>query len=49
MKISFPYMGTVLVYKKLLQLLGHEVIIPPRPTKRTIDLGVKYSGMLVFL
>jgi predicted nucleotide-binding protein (sugar kinase/HSP70/actin superfamily) len=43
MKISFPYMGTVLVYKKLLQLLGHEVIIPPRPTKRTIDLGVKYS------
>jgi len=43
MKIAFPYMGTVLVYKKLLQLLGHEVVVPPRPSKRTIDLGVKYS------
>jgi predicted nucleotide-binding protein (sugar kinase/HSP70/actin superfamily) len=43
MKISFPYMGTVLIYKKLLQLLGHEVIMPPRPSKKTIDLGVKYS------
>lgn len=43
MKISFPYMGTVLVYKKLLHLLGHEVIVPPRPSKKTIDLGAKYS------
>lgn len=43
MKIAFPYMGTVLVYKKLLEFLGHEVIIPPRPSQRTIDLGVKYS------
>jgi predicted nucleotide-binding protein (sugar kinase/HSP70/actin superfamily) len=43
MKVTFPYMGAVLIYEKLLQLFGHEVIVPPRPTQRTIDLGVKYS------
>lgn len=43
MKITFPYMGTTIVYKKLLELLGHEVIMPPKPTQKTIDLGVKYS------
>ncbi len=43
MKISFPYMGTTLVYKKLVELLGHEAISPPKPSQRTIDLGVKHS------
>ncbi|MBZ4686475.1 MAG: hypothetical protein JG764_108 [Clostridiales bacterium] len=43
MKISFPYMGTTILYKKLLEILGHEVIMPPRPTRKTFDLGVKYS------
>ncbi|SNS07754.1 Predicted nucleotide-binding protein, sugar kinase/HSP70/actin superfamily [Anaerovirgula multivorans] len=43
MKVSFPYMGTTVVYKKLLELLGHEVIMPPKPSQRTINLGVKYS------
>lgn len=43
MKATFPYMGTTIVYKKLLELLGHEVICPPKPTQRTIDLGVKHS------
>lgn len=43
MKVTFPYMGSTVIYKKLLELLGHEVIEPPAPTKRTIDLGVKYS------
>lgn len=43
MKITFPYLGPVLVYKKLLERLGHEVIIPPRPSQRTIELGAKYS------
>ena len=43
MKISFPYMGTTAIYKKLLQLLGHDVVEPPMPSQRTIDLGVKYS------
>jgi predicted nucleotide-binding protein (sugar kinase/HSP70/actin superfamily) len=43
MKITFPHMGSTLVYHKLFQLLGHETVRPPRPTRRTIDLGVKYS------
>ena len=43
MKVTFPYMGTVIIYKKLLELLGHDVILPPKPSQRTIDLGAKYS------
>ncbi len=43
MKITFPYMGPVIVYKKLLERLGHEVIMPPRPSQKTIELGAKYS------
>ncbi len=43
MKLTFPYMGSTIIYQKLLQLLDHEVIMPPRPTQRTINLGVKYS------
>lgn len=43
MRLSFPHMGSVIVYKKILELLGHEVIVPPRPSKKTFDLGVKYS------
>ncbi|MFZ5967152.1 MAG: 2-hydroxyacyl-CoA dehydratase [Bacillota bacterium] len=43
MKVTFPYMGTTLVYKKLVEMLGHEPVPPPKPSQRTIDLGVKYS------
>lgn len=43
MKVSFPHMSPVIVYKKLMEMLGHEVIMPPTPTQKTIDLGVKYS------
>lgn len=43
MKISFPYMGNTIIYKKLLELLGHNVIMPPVPNQETINLGVKYS------
>lgn len=43
MKITFPYMGPVLIYRKLFERLGHEVIMPPRPSQRTIELGAKYS------
>lgn len=41
--MTFPYMGPVLAYKKLLEAVGHEVIMPQKPTQRTFDLGVKYS------
>lgn len=43
MKITFPYMGPVFIYKKLFERLGHEVIMPPRPSQKTIELGTKYS------
>ena len=43
MKVAFPYMGTTVIYKKLIELLGKDVVEPPEPTQRTIDLGVKYS------
>ncbi len=43
MKITFPYMGSTIVYYKVFELLGHEVIQPPRPSQYTINLGVKYS------
>jgi len=43
-KISFPYMGeSVVAYKKIGHMLGHEVIEPPKPTQKTVDLGVKHS------
>ncbi len=43
MKISFPYMESPVVYYKIFEMLGHEVVIPPRPTQKTFKLGVKYS------
>ncbi len=43
MKTSFPHMGCVTGYKKLLEKLGHEVIMPDPPSQKTMELGVKYS------
>ncbi|MDK2855596.1 MAG: hypothetical protein PWQ41_1196 [Bacillota bacterium] len=44
MRITFPYMGSSpLVFKQLLSELGHEVVVPPPPSKRTLDLGTKYA------
>ena len=43
MRVSFPYMGTTIVYGKLLELLGHQVVMPEQPTRKTVELGVKYS------
>ncbi|KXG78988.1 2-hydroxyacyl-CoA dehydratase [Thermotalea metallivorans] len=43
MKVTFPYMGSTLVYRKLLEMLGHEPVSPPKPSQKTIDLGVKHS------
>lgn len=43
-KVTFPYMGTSpIAVKHLLKGLGHEPIVPPKPSKRTLNLGVKYS------
>lgn len=43
MKISFPHMGCVTGYKRLMEKLGHEVIMPDKPSQSTMELGVKYS------
>lgn len=44
MKISFPHMGySYIAFKWLVENLGHECIVPPEPSKRTLDLGVRYS------
>lgn len=44
MKVTFPHMGNAhIAIKALLQRLELEVIPPPPVTKRTIELGTKYS------
>ncbi len=44
MKITFPHMGySYIAFKMLLNELGYEVVVPPEPSKRTIDLGVRYA------
>lgn len=43
-KVTFPHMGeSWRAFKMLLQDLGNEVVLPPRPSKRTLDLGVSHS------
>lgn len=44
-KVTFPRMGeSYRTFKMLLNDLGNEVIIPPRPNKKTLDYGVRYSA-----
>ena len=44
MKISFPIMGnSYIAFKQLIKDLGHEPIVPPMPTARTMSLGTMYS------
>jgi predicted nucleotide-binding protein (sugar kinase/HSP70/actin superfamily) len=43
-KISFPHMGySYIALKWLVENLGHECIVPPEPSKRTLDLGVRHA------
>ncbi|MEW5898565.1 MAG: CoA protein activase, partial [Bacillota bacterium] len=42
--ITFPHIAEAQrALKMLMNDLGNEVIMPPRPSKRTLDLGVKYA------
>ena len=45
MKVTLPNLGnlTSIAGKALFSNLGHEVILPPPNTKRTLDLGVRYA------
>lgn len=43
-RVTFPHMGeSYRTFKMLINDLGNEVIVPPRPSKRTLDYGVKYA------
>jgi len=44
MKITFPHMGySYIAFSSLLRDLGHEPVVPPVPSKRTLDLGVQFA------
>lgn len=44
MKISFPHMGySYIALKWLVENMGHECIVPPEPSKYTLDLGVRHA------
>jgi predicted nucleotide-binding protein (sugar kinase/HSP70/actin superfamily) len=50
MKVSFPHMGNAYIpLSALLSNLGAEVIIPPRPTRKTIDAGALHAPEFVCL
>lgn len=43
-KVTFPRVAeSWRTFKMLLEDLGNEVVPPPRPSKRTLDLGVRHS------
>ncbi len=44
MKITFPHMGNIyLPIKAMFDELGVEMVIPPKNSKRTLELGTKYA------
>ncbi|MBN1288616.1 MAG: CoA protein activase [Actinobacteria bacterium] len=50
MKITFPHMGnSYIALSALTGSLGAEVIVPPRPTRQTIDLGALHAPEFVCL
>lgn len=40
---TVPYMGSPETFYVMFSYLRHNFIMPPKPTKRTLELGVKYS------
>jgi predicted nucleotide-binding protein (sugar kinase/HSP70/actin superfamily) len=50
MKITFPHMGNLYIaIEALLGELGHEFVVPPKSSKRTLTLGTKYSPETICL
>ncbi len=44
MNITYPYLGnSPQPFRDFLVGLGHQVVLPARPSKQTLDLGVKYA------
>lgn len=50
MKLTVPHMGNCYIaFEALLTEMGHEVIIPPSCSKKTLSLGTKYSPETICL
>ncbi|KXG74290.1 acyl-CoA dehydratase activase-related protein [Thermotalea metallivorans] len=50
MKITFPHMGnTYIPIKALFDDLGVETVVPPKCSKKTLELGTKYAPELICL
>lgn len=50
MKITFPHMGNVYIAgKAFFEELGQEVIFPPRCSRKTLEMGTKFSGETICL
>lgn len=50
MKITFPHMGNVYIAgKAFFEELGQEVIPPPRCSRKTLEIGTKYSQETICL
>jgi len=48
MKVAFPYMGNIaLVLEPMLRALGAEVVVPPAPTRATVELGARLAPELM--
>jgi len=44
MKVAFPHMGHLWVgLKAMLERLGVPVLVPPRPSRRTLELGARHA------
>jgi len=47
-RITFPHMGDYwIAFKRIAELGGGEAVVPPRITRRTIELGARYSPEFV--
>lgn len=50
MKMTFPHLGNTFIgVKALIEDLGNEVILPPKCSKKTLELGTKYSPETICL
>jgi len=48
MKVVFPYMGNIYIpLRGILQNLGFEVIVPPKPNRKTVEIGARLSPELM--
>ena len=44
LKIAFPHLGYCAIpLRAMLARLGHEVVVPPPISRKTIDLGTRYG------